>query len=243
MNQRKTNRSLWYSLGLAVLLCIAFLVVATGTTLARYRLEREAQVTFEARPPEQIALGTEREITAEEAATGLPVDKKVFDPTKKAEWEKTDSGYRMTLAVANGISDTEFSARDQRITLRLVGTIGVTGENQAQNAEDPEAVAEGETQAAEEALTISLILPPKAGETESTTIKATHTQIIPGTPLHTNIGDGVIFTFRDTEGNEPYWDLPGGKLNYVTITLTMEGEAASADALLLQQVMAEVISE
>lgn len=243
MNQRKTNRSLWYSMALAVLLCIAFLVVATGTTLARYRLERDANLTFEARPPEQIALGTEREITAEEATADLLIGTKVFDPTQQAEWEKTDSGYQMTLAVANGISDTEFSARDQRITLRLAGTIGMTVENQTQTSEDPETVAEGETQAGEEALTISLILPPETGETEATTLKATHTPIIPGTPLHTKMGDGLIFTFQDAEGKEPYWELPGGKLSYVTITLTMEGEKASADALLVQQVIAEVIGE
>ena len=240
MNQRKPNRSLWYSLGLASLLCIAFLVTATGPALARYRSEREVQLTYEVRPPERIALGTLRPATADEATEDRKEGDLIFDASILPEWETVDGGMQMDLVVANGVSDTVYSARDQKLTVRLVGTVGLPAPNQTQTSEDPEAAAE--TQTAENPFTVTLVLPPESAGGTPTKLQAVQTPIIPGTPLYTTVGEGWIFTFVNEEGVEPFWMLPGGKWNWVTITLTMQGEAAEA-AMLSYQVMAEVIDE
>lgn len=240
MNQRKPNKSLWYSLGLASLLCAAFLVTATGTAFARYRTEREAGLTFEVRPPEQIAQGVLRQVTAEEATENRKEGDLIFDASQAPKWESVDGGKQMTLAVANGISDAEYSTRDQKLTLRLVGTIGLPAPEQSQTSEDPEAASE--TQAAENPFTITLVLPPESADAAPTKLQAVQTPIVPGTPLYKTIGEGWIFTFVDEEGEEPFWMLPGGGWNWVTITLTMEGEA-SEKAMLSPQVMAEVMDE
>lgn len=238
MNQHKPNKVLWYSLALAVLLCVASLVGATGTTLARYRLEREAELNFEVRPPEQLMLGSVRAATAEDVTETVKVGDPIFDARQNPQWENVNGVIRMTPAVANGISETDFSARDQKLTLRLVGTIGLT--TQQPEAEDPEAAAATETAPEPEALAIYLVLPGAGENGADLKLKAEQSQILPGTPLYTNMGEGWVFTFRTEDGEEPYWILSGGSFNYVTMTLIMEGTEATEDANLQLQVMAEV---
>lgn len=223
MNQRKPNKSLWYSLGLAVLLCAAFLVVATGTTLARYRTEREAEITFEVRAPAQICLGTVRTITAEEATEDLKADTEVFDPTVEPAWETVEDVPQITFAVANGTSTTDFSNRDQKLQLRLIGTLGVwTGTQPA---------------------SMHLLLPAEDGSDTVNKIQATVTPIAEGTVLHQTHGDGWIYTFQDANEEELSWTLPGGELSYISLTVTMEGAVLSDPSLLQLQMIADLISE
>lgn len=223
MNQRKPNNSLWYSLGLAVLLCVAFLVVSTGTTLARYRAEREKEIKFQVGVPEQICLGVVRTITEEEATDDLLEGTVIFDPEAKPEWGNLESTPQLTFAAANGVSETEYSQGDQRIRLRLIGTLGLwTGTETA---------------------AIYLHLPAEDGSNKVTKVQATVTQIVKDTALYHTHGDGWIYTFRDANGEELSWILPGGKLSYISMTITMEGSAPSSPSLLKPQIIAETIGE
>lgn len=219
MNQRKTNNSPWYSLGLAVLLCVAFLVVATGTTLARYRAEREKGITFAVREPEQICMGTTRAISAEEGTEVLPAGKEVFDPDGVPQWETVEGVTQLSLAVANGISETEFSEKDQKIRLRLIGTLGLWTETE----------------------TASIYLLSEDGS--GTKIKATVTPITKGTALYNTHGEGWIYTFQDAEGEELSWTLAGGELSYISMTVIIEDASLTGDVMLQPQVIGEVISE
>lgn len=223
MNRRKPNITLWYSLGLAVLLCVAFLVVATGTTLARYRAEREAEITFEVREPEQICLGTVRTVTEEEATEDLKAGTEVFDASTAPVWENVENVPQITFAVANGTSATDYSQRDQKLQLRLIGTLGFwTGEGTAN---------------------MYLLLPAEDGTDTVNKIQATVTPIPEGTVLHQTNGDGWIYTFQDVNKEELSWTLSGGELSYISLTVTMEGAVLSDPSLLQLQMVADVIRE
>ena len=110
---------MWYSLVLIMVLCVGSLVMATGTTYARYRSELRRDVTFEVREPEQVCLGT-------------PDEKGSFS-VEAPQWKQQAEGVsRMDLALANGTSDTDFSRQDQWVYLRLVGSAGLwTGQSVA----------------------------------------------------------------------------------------------------------------
>ena len=179
MNQRKPNRIVWYSLALVLLLCAAFLVTSTGTAFARYRTERSAKVTFEVREPEQICLGT------------LALDGTFR--TSPPAWTTGDDTPRLNLAVANGTSADDCSQRDQTVSLRLIGSLGI------------------------DTAPMYLTLPG-----EETQVTATITPITEGTALYHTHGAGWIYTFLDEEGEELTWTLPGGELSYVSLTVTMD---------------------
>ena len=203
MNQRKPNRIAWYSLVLLLLLCTGILVMSTGTAYARYRSQRDADITFEVGVPEQICLGT-------------PGKNNTFSP-EEPQWKTVEGITRMYLAVANGTSDTDFAAGNQRIYLRFLGSVGLwTGESAAK---------------------ISLLQP------DGTLIPAKAAPIAEGTALYHAYGAGWIYSFQDEEGEELFWELPGGELSFVSLTVTIEDEALTTDSLLRTLVTGEVIGE
>ena len=217
MNRWKLNKSLWFSLGLTCLLCVAFLVIASGTALARYRTEREAKITFEVREPEQISLGMVRTITKEEATAQLPAGTEVFDPSGEPAWQTVDGVPQLTLAAANGISDTEFAEYDQSIRLRLIGSLGLwTGADTAQ---------------------IFLLME------DGTKLQATATPIVEGTAMYVSHGEGWVYSFLDAEGEELTRNLAGGKLSYTSFTVTIENTSLTDTVLLQPMVIGEAISE
>jgi len=184
MNQRKTNKRMWLSLDLAVFLCIAALMLSVGTAQARYRAEREANITFSLREPEQICRGMEREVTAEEAEAdpSLKEGDMVFDSTIEPQWVMIDDTPRLTFSVANGISKTDFSARDQKIRLRLLGGIGFwTGEDTPK---------------------VYLRMPSEEAETGYVSIQANVRRIVEGTALYHSHGDGWLLSFYEKENEE-----------------------------------------
>lgn len=221
MNQRKPNKIQGYLLGLALLLSVAFLVVSTGTALARYREERRVQSSLDVRHPEQICLGTVKTITEEEATADLPVGTEVFDPTDSPTWEIGSEVHKLQLAVANGISKEDCATRDQKIRLRLVGSSGLWMGDRI-----PE---------------VMLRLPSKDDPKTYVEVKATVTEIEPGTPLYQANGPGWVYSFIQEE--EIYWLLKGGDLSYTRITIVMKNEMLQAQCLIQPQVIAEVVRE
>lgn len=220
MNQRKPNRKAWYSLGLMMLLCISVLVAATGTTFARYRAERERTITVQVREPEQIHLGTVNILTDDADPTVVAEE---FVPTTQLAWETEDGVTQLKFAIGNGASKSDYSARDQKVQLRMIGTLGNwTGTDAAK---------------------LSLTLPPEEGSEEETVIEATVTPLTEGTALYHTYGEGWLYTFLDEEKKELFWELPGGELSFVSLTVTINGEVPSDLSLLQPYVISEVISE
>ena len=216
MNQRKPNRSLWYTLGLGVLLCIAALVVSTGTTFARYRTEESKDLTFAVRELEQARIGVFRKITEEEATEARPVGTEVFQPMETLDLETVNGIQRLQFVIANGEAKDTFSQSDLEVQLRLLATLTFW------NGMEP----------AEIKLTIT-----QSGETE--TMQAVPTPIVEGTALYYTHGGGWVYTLQDTEG-EITWTLPGGDFSYIDVTVTLENVTAQQEGKLSPQITSRV---
>lgn len=216
MNQWKPNKRLWYAAVLTVLLCTAFLVTSTGTAYARYRTEYKEQISFAVREQELISLGT---VKTETEADGT--SKEAFVPTNSLTWETTGDYSQMTFAVANGISETEYSHRDQKVNIRILGSLGLwTGT---------------------EAVNLYLHIPSEEAEGGVEKLQAMVTFIEEGTALGHVHGPGWIYSFQNSDTEELSWTLPGGKFSYITLTISKDASTAQEAATLQPQVIAEVI--
>ena len=220
MNQRNKKHSLWYSLGLGVLLCIAALVVSTGTTYARYRTERTGTVKFAVQEPEQILLGTLHTITDAEATEELPKGTVVLQKQDTLYWENVDGTRRLTPVIGNGSSEYQYSQRDQQVQLRLLGSLGLsTGEGPVK---------------------MYLEIPSEEDPETTESLQAVAVPIEPGTALYYTFGSGWVYTFQGTEG-ELYWTLPGGAFNTIQLTITMEGVPSQEEAVVTPQITSWVV--
>ena len=90
---------------------VCLLVLATGTTFARYQAERQESLAFQVTEPQLLFLGTIKE--------------DVFVPTDRLEWVVEDEVATLTFAVANGSAEQGVSTRDQAIQLRMLGSLGI----------------------------------------------------------------------------------------------------------------------
>ncbi len=216
MNQRKKNISRWALPMLLLLLTVGCLVASTGGALARYRAEWKETIYFEVRPPEQVVLG--KMVTDENGTVS-------FDATAQGAWETVEGKQQLEFTVANGTTEEAYSQENQRIHLRLIGTLGIWD--------------------GDEEFTVTLQLPPEEDAEESEEpkkVQATVIRIQEGSPMYTTFGDGWVFAFYDEEGEELSWLLEGGELDTVTMTLILEG-AAQNEASLLQLQISGVYSE
>ena len=119
---RQKNSLLRHLLCLALLLCMAALVIATGTTYARYRTDAEAEILFEVKTPSQIVIGTV--LTDAEG-------NEEFDPNGILGWKTEGNTATLEIAVSNGSSGN--GVKDQEIKLRLIGGLGLSvGEGTAE---------------------------------------------------------------------------------------------------------------
>ena len=119
---RQKNSLLRHLLCLALLLCMAALVIATGTTYARYRTDAEAEILFEVKTPSQIVIGT--------VLTDAEGNEK-FDPNGIPGWKTEGNTATLEIAVSNGSSGN--GVKDQEIKLRLIGGLGLSvGEGTAE---------------------------------------------------------------------------------------------------------------
>lgn len=229
MNRRKMNISLC-SLGLALLLTVAALVSAAGTTLARYRAEATEPITFTARPAGQIRLG--QLVTGEDGGVA-------FVPDAQGAWEPEDGRYRLTFAVSNLITGETFAADDQQVYLRLVGTPGIWdgAETVKITLLMPAAAAtEAETQTPENTETAEDPEESTAPEANYDAFQAVATRIGVDSPLYNTFGDGWVFSFLNEDGMERSWTLEGGTLSVLEMTLTLEGTALTDPSLLQLQI-------
>lgn len=120
MNRQK-NSSLRHLLCLALLLCMAALVIATGTAYARYRTDAKAELLFEIRKPAELVIGTVINVDGNEE----------FNPEGIQDWKIEGNTATLEIAVSNGTDSVQ--AKDQKVRLRLIGGIGLTvGEETAE---------------------------------------------------------------------------------------------------------------
>ncbi len=223
MKRRKLNRSLWCSMGLAVLLAVGALTAATGTAFARYQIEEKVDIFVHARHLEYIYLGVMTEKTDPDTNT----TQRVFEQTQ-GSWEKVDGVTQLRFAVANGTdSVTEFSSYDQKIRIRLAASQDFWD---GLDATQP---------------TLTLVLPLREGEEEPRTymanaypisIKDQTGKVTSQSLLGQSFGDGWVFRFEDEFGREIGLDLPGGDLNILELTLTLSGVPEDVVHLLQLQV-------
>ena len=119
---RQKNSLLRHLLCLALLLCMAALVIATGTTYARYRTDAEAEILFEVKTPSQIVIGTV--LTDAEG-------NEEFDPNGIPGWKTEGNTATLEIAVSNGRSGNV--VKDQEIKLLIIGGLGLSvGEGTAE---------------------------------------------------------------------------------------------------------------
>ena len=185
---------------LSLLLVIGCLVTAIGITFARYRTQWNGHMGFQAEKVGRLHLGT---LDGSHSFTAAP-----------AAWSQTENGWQMPFAVANGLSDSDYTRLDQRVQVQLVASQGAwhAGSNE----------------------TVTLTV----GERVYT---ATASPIPQGSTLHGQFGDGWVFRFRDENGNPYSGELPGGSFACVSMLLTVSGTATEDASLLQLQVMAEVL--
>lgn len=211
MNRQKQNRTIWLAAALLPILLLGCLIASTGGALARYRAEWKGQYVFTVRPPDQVYLG--KMVKDGEG-------KEVFDASAQGAWETVDGKQQLEFTIANGTAPDTFAKENQRVSLRLIGSLGILEGN--------------------EKFSVILQLPPEedAEDTdEPKQIKATITRIQEGSPMFTTFGDGWVFDFFDEEEREAVsWLLEGGALNTVTLTLILEGVTANEASLLQLQI-------
>ena len=217
MKRRKLNRSLWCSMGLAVLLAVGALAAATGTAFARYQIEEKVDTFWFARGLEPIYLGVMKEQP--------DADQPVFDRDAQASWVKVDGVYQLRFAVANGTDPlTDYALNDQKIRVRIIASPEFWDGSDATLP------------------VLTLVLPLREGETEPRTYTATACPVNPEdvedgeTLLGAGFGDGWIFRFEDDFGGDVGVELPGGDLNILELQLTLSGVPEDMVHLLQLQV-------
>lgn len=140
------------------------------------------------------------------------IDKGLW-PQIPSEWTLTDSGAQMEFSIRNCQSEKQYAKRNQTATVRLATGLGI-------GAPENIKVTLSYTQADE---TVTL-----TGQAEA---------ISDGSLLHKTYGEGWIYRFYDTIGNEKIFSLSGGQLSYQNLAIALEG---TTDPVFCQlQVMGE----
>lgn len=160
----------------------------------------------------------------------------VFTPTQELNWERTDDGQlQLKFAVANGLTGESFEQRSQKITIRLVGSVGVlkgdasvTGLSLLTNEiPQPEEVLKTDEKV-EDVLTVQS--------------QATAIRIEKDSPTYNTFGDGWAFRFLNEAGEELYWVLEGDSQTYLEFTLVLE-ESPIDTSLMQLQVINQYLDE
>lgn len=228
-------------LHLLLLLFLSFgcLAVATGTTYARYRAEKSEELLFEVRKPDQLVLGTIRE------EKFVP-----FSPTDQLTWEiDGETGTAsLTFSVANGTDLKNYSDKDQTVKLRVLGSLNLALPETLPETETP---PETETQPVDEIPSVVGIPPELVVTYASKKLNGDAVEreglgeasyLTAGTELHYSYGPSLLYSFYETTAEGKYestWELPGGQLSYITLTIKTVGDAFGMVGQLQPLIIAE----
>ena len=232
MDKRKRNISQWYALGAAALLMALCMLLAVGTTLARYRTDDQKTIIFEPREPVSVTLG--RMKMNEETET------LEFDSTAAIGWETQGDGSALLNFV---VSNQEQQEEPLEVRVRLLGSLhawsgeesAILGETEATTAatgETTEPVLPGGT------IVLTDCTPVEEGQ-EQPSYAAYVMRIPENSALYHSFGDGWVFRFLNDEGEELTWTLEDGKLSCVEMNITITGDALAGTSLFQLQIVAE----
>ena len=79
---------------------------------------------------------------------------------------------------------------------------------------------------------------------ETKTVTGEVSYIVEGSSLYNTYGPGCLYTFYETtaEGKrEVTWELPGGKLSYITLTIQSTGDISGITGVLQPLILADTI--
>lgn len=184
---------------------------------------------------------TDTSDTAETTATDTQIAEEVhlvpvFTPTQELSWERTDDGkLQLKFAVANGLTGESFEQRTQKITIRLVGSLGVLKGDASvtglslltDEIPEPKEVPATDEEA-------EIVLPVQS--------QAAAIRIEEESPTYNTFGDGWAFRFLNEAGEELYWVLEGESQTYLEFTLVLE-ESPIDTSLIQLQVINQYLDE
>lgn len=223
MEREKKNSSLLQIFVLVLLLCFGILVASVGTAFGRYKSSSEGTVIFEMREPAKIYLG--RVSVADENETFSPLN-----ADEELLWNVDENKATLEIAVSNGIpSDyenrigAEFPEEDLKVKIRLISDLGLTaGTEKNDKDETVPFPAEVKIKVTQEGIN---------GESAEKTAAAE--RILKGSSLFYTNGDGWVYSFLD-DGKEIFWELRGGELSYIKLTIEVDISGIDAKALKLE---------
>ena len=225
--QHKHNKPMTRIQGLCLLLLLVLsigcLVAATGTTFARYRSESKEDLLFQVREPNQVLLGTVQMAQADS-------EKETFASSERLEWTVQDGIASLTFSAANGSDSENFSPGDQAVRLRMLGSLTL-----AEKGTMPELVV---------TYVYKKTMVDGTEKEETKTVTGEVSYIVEGSSLYNTYGPGCLYTFYETtaEGKrEVTWELPGGKLSYITLTIQSTGDISGITGVLQPLILADTI--
>ena len=195
MNQKISKPIAVRRLMLAVTLLLLCAVVTVGVTWARYQEEENSYLEYNTREPGMILLWSDYDPLTGELTEG------------NRAWRFSNGTGELDIYVSNGTSTVEYSEEDQSVSIRLIGTLGIS------NAQ------------------VSIFVSENGVATRCT---ATPVPIQEGTPLYSTFGSGNTYIFRDEDGKELSWNLEGGTLSVLGVLIDVQNLEKVEDAALLQ---------
>lgn len=193
-----------------LILSMGLLAVSIGVTYARYQEEHHGNITFQVREPDQVVLG-------------ILDDNNEFTQVSQLEWNVEDDFASLHFAVANGSSEADYSNRDQKVQLCMIGSLGLMKDGKLP--------------------TVSIFFKTPNGSPVKH-VQASASAIEKGTALYHSYGDGWLYRFYETaaEGNQELsWELPGGEFSYIALTVKVEGETSESLSVLQPLITAEPV--
>ncbi len=204
----KTTRPVEVTMILMLILCIGLLAVSVGMTYARYYEAYQEEVVFQVREPEMVLIGS--------------VEDGQLHQVSQLEWKAEDGFSYLHFAVANGSSEADYSARDQKVQLCMIGSLGLMKDEKLPN--------------------VSVFFTTQDGVAKH--VQASVTAIEKGTALYHSYGEGWLYRFYEStaEGErELNWELSGGQFSYTALTVKAEGEVSEGLSILQPLITAEPI--
>jgi hypothetical protein len=166
-----------------------------GVTWARYQEEENSYLNYNTREPGTISLWSDYDPVTGELTGG------------KSTWTFSNGAGMLNIYVSNGSSMADYSEEDQSVSIRLIGTLGISDAQ------------------------VSILVSKDGIETRCT---ATPVPIQEGTPLYSTSGGGNTYIFRDENGKELSWNLEGRALSVIEVQIDVWNLEAIENAALLQ---------
>lgn len=174
-----------------LMICVGLLAASVGITYARYQREYQEGVVFTTRDSDAVCMGIMQE--------------EQFVRVSQLEWRAEDGYSMLNFAIANGTSETDYSDTDQRVTLCMVGSLGL--------------LKDGELPV------VSVFYKTQEGSYQN--ILAEASPIEKGTALYHTYGEGWLYRFYDPfseDKKEMSWEFSGGAFSCLAMTVKAEGE-------------------